>query len=155
MEIGVAEILLGVIGSGAGIWKIWTIIENNRKDLKSKSLDIESKKTGDLTEIKKLEISETYKQENDFKENVVYKIFEQYIKQSDSMFELFSTEIKQVINSLEENNKLNKDIYSQLEILRRDIKYYEKDNLSKLNKIEGYLQGSKIDIETLTKIIKG
>ena len=116
---------LGILlGASAGIWKIWEVVVNTNAKLKEKKQDQQ-------TLLAQAEIDEN----KTFQEKIVYKVLEQYIEQDKWIRTQFADKFEVILRELNEQNKINKDISSQVEVFRRELRSFNDNNKSELKNI--------------------
>ena len=123
------EIILAIIGSGFGGWKIIELIINLTGSIKSKRIDIESKIIDSKAE-----------EEKNFQERIIYKILDKYIEQNLWINNIFESKFEKLLNELNAAQKLSTDIYSQVDIFRRELRQYDKTLLVELELIKSKLK---------------
>ena len=123
------EIILAIIGSGFGGWKIIELIINLTGSIKSKRIDIESKIIDSKAE-----------EEKNFQERIIYKILDKYIEQNLWINNIFENKFEKLLNELNAAQKLSTDIYSQVDIFRRELRQYDKTLLVELELIKSKLK---------------
>ena len=130
--INITNILLSVIaviGSFiGGVWGYIKLKESNKQQRILKN-----------TEIDKLSKQADIESKMDFQQKIVNKFFEEYVKQNTWITDQFAKKFEVLLENLQTQNKLMKDIYAQTDIFRKELRSYEKETTSNLKKIEGIL----------------
>ena len=118
-----------------GIWAYIKLKETNKQDLAIRK-----------NSINQLEVEADIQNDMKFQEKIVYKFFEEYVKQNTWITDQFASKFEVLLDNLQSQNKLMKDIYAQIDTFRRELRSYDKSTSNDLKKLEGIL--SRKDVNT-------
>lgn len=91
----------------------------------------------DTNQLTKITKEADIKNDIKFQEKIVFRFFEEYVKQNTWITDQFSTKFEVLLENLQTQNKMMKDIYAQTDTLRREMRAYELNTSNNLKKIEG------------------
>ena len=130
--LNLTNILLALIAFlGTVVGGIWTYVKikaSNKQHLAIKNV-----------EINKIATEADIKSDTKFQEKIVYKFFEEYVKQNTWITDQFGNQFAILLSSLDTQNKLMKDVYAQIDTFRRELRSYNLNTQNNLKKIDGIL----------------
>jgi hypothetical protein len=114
------KVIVILLGAAGGIWGAYKIYMQYLEKIKLKREDIKYKNIDNQYRLEKDRLENEQYKEKTFQENIINKIFNEYVDQTKWITTQFNNNFEKLIVQLSEQEKLSEDIYASLDNFRRE-----------------------------------